>query len=642
MRKKKIIVGILILSMIASLAACGKEAVSDGRGGYETSRIKEALQESLDNASTTEAAVDLPDDTATPNKPAGTSIASDEVVEEFHSYLDAMYKEYIEGDSYTFHDCVRYKDQCDAQLPEIATWGDLTIDESHQEEALEENKKGLLELEKFKDYQLPYYDQITYDMLHDQYETAIESADLGFYMSNPFSPNGLQSYIGTIFTDFRIDDRDDLNLYLDLMDTLPDLFDAELDYMRKRAEHGYFMSDANCDDVIQQCDDYMQGGDKHFLITTFDKRLKNMKFLTDAERTSYSTRNKTAVKNGFIPCLQKLKDLLTELKGTVPAEGGLCNFEGGKEYYEVVFRNRAGTSKSPAEMKDYLANKMEEHLNELMTIAYGNPEAYQAFQDLYYSDGGLWENDMEPSEMLDYCYEHFQDDFPQIGEIPYSIEYLDKDLWNIMDGILAYYNHPAYDDKENHIIRINGKDTDELFGTIAHEGTPGHMYQFAYFMSTDPHPIRDIYAETAYKEGWAMYTEYIASSYYDFGQGEYNATIAKLANLYTKMGYLAMAYADLMVNYYGWTEDDVADYREEIGFGRDGSDWCYNSVTGDPGTYQSYVVGYYMMQDLRDKAEREIGAKFDVVDYHKVILSAGPISFDMLSDIVDRYIMEHK
>ena len=176
--------------------------------------------------------------------------------------------------------------------------------------------------------------------------------------------------------------------------------------------------------------------------------------------------------------------------------------------------------------------------------------------------------------------------------------------------------------------------------TLAHEGCPGHMYQNAYFMSTNPHPIRSIGNELGYMEGWAVYSSYEAMYLYDFGGSEYKKELAKLSVLNESLGYLLYGRIDLGVNYEGWTKEDVENYMISSGFGSDGADEIFKIVKGDPAVYLSYSMGYYEMLEQREKAEEYLGDKFDPIAFHKVVLDAGPVKYDILSKVVDKYIIE--
>ena len=74
---------------------------------------------------------------------------------------------------------------------------------------------------------------------------------------------GLQSNISTYFTDYRFDDKGDVERYLQVLGMVRDYFDDNLEFEKTKSEKGYFMSDAVCDKVIEQCEDFIQIGRAH-------------------------------------------------------------------------------------------------------------------------------------------------------------------------------------------------------------------------------------------------------------------------------------------------------------------------------------------------------------------------------------------
>ena len=96
--------------------------------------------------------------------------------------------------------------------------------------------------------------------------------------------------------------------------------------------------------------------------------------------------------------------------------------------------------------------------------------------------------------------------------------------------------------------------------------------------------------------------------------------------------------ADIYVNYYGYTVDELADYMNSIGFNGSMAQDLYDMMIEEPGYYPQYFVGYLEFVELRDYAVNKLGDSFDEVAYHQVILETGPCDFDTLRKQVDAYI----
>ena len=205
----------------------------------------------------------------------------------------------------------------------------------------------------------------------------------------------------------------------------------------------------------------------------------------------------------------------------------------------------------------------------------------------------------------------------------------------------AFCVTPCIDDYTHNVIQVNRGENNggagSLSATYAHEGYPGHLYQMTYFLSTDPYPIRDTLNYLGYDEGWAMYVE----------MRSYNwVTYENYEDKYVREMYVAgelqniafCCLADIYVNYYGYTVDELADYMNSIGFNGSMAQDLYDMMIEEPGYYPQYFVGYLEFVELRDYAVNKLGDSFDEVAYHQVILETGPCDFDTLRKQVDAYI----
>lgn len=608
---KNVMAAAICISLAVGLSACG-----------ETQGERRHLNDKNDTTENTERAQE--------------SFSEDALKEqqEFEQYLDDYFKDVVTDDTLTYNYTIRDGADYGLEEPEV-TLGDpgMTAEEIGQDK--EEFEGWVKKLDAIDRSCLTEDQKLTYDVLDEYFEVSAEIFD-NVYLYEPFSPmRGLQANIATNFTDYRFDDKGDVERYIELLGQIPDYFAEYLDFEQEKSEKGYFMSDAVCDKVISQCKDFVADKENHFMVTTFNDNIDALDFLTDEEKAEYKEANKQAVVNSLLPAFENVAAVLSGLKGTGTNDGGICNYDGGKEYYEYLLKNFAGTAKSPEEVIDMLDTELQKLMVSLYQYYLGNQAAYEYFAANY--DSIFAETDqMTASEMVDKMMETASEHYPDAGTINYKAEALDKNLETIMDDVLAYYMAPAIDDPDNNLIRVNGLHTDGMWTTLAHEGYPGHMLQNAYYMSTDPEPVRTLMNFLGYKEGWAMYACYDSLYYYEYEEPEYGDTIAALYQLNDEMSYLMMGRVDLGINYEGWTLQDTADYLTKNGMDGSAAQELYTTMVGDPAVYQSYSTGYYEMKELRDYAEEKMGDDFDLKTFNTIILETGPCQFDILKEQVDK------
>lgn len=608
---KNVMAAAICISLAVGLSACG-----------ETQGERRHLNDKNDTTENTERAQE--------------SFSEDALKEqqEFEQYLDDYFKDVVTDDTLTYNYTIRDGADYGLEEPEV-TLGDpgMTAEEIGQDK--EEFEGWVKKLDAIDRSCLTEDQKLTYDVLDEYFEVSAGIFD-NVYLYEPFSPmRGLQANIATNFTDYRFDDKGDVERYIELLGQIPDYFAEYLDFEQEKSEKGYFMSDAVCDKVISQCKDFVADKENHFMVTTFNDNIDALDFLTDEEKAEYKEANKKAVVNSLLPAFENVAAVLSGLKGTGTNDGGICNYDGGKEYYEYLLKNFAGTAKSPEEVIDMLDTELQKLMVSLYQYYLGNQAAYEYFAANY--DSIFAETDqMTASEMVDKMMETVSEHYPDAGTINYKAEALDKNLETIMDDVLAYYMAPAIDDPDNNLIRVNGLHTDGMWTTLAHEGYPGHMLQNAYYMSTDPEPVRTLMNFLGYKEGWAMYACYDSLYYYEYEEPEYGDTIAALYQLNDEMSYLMMGRVDLGINYEGWTLQDTADYLTKNGMDGSAAQELYTTMVGDPAVYQSYSTGYYEMKELRDYAEEKMGDDFDLKTFNTIILETGPCQFDILKEQVDK------
>lgn len=608
---KNVMAAAICISLAVGLSACG-----------ETQGERRHLNDKNDTTEKTERAQE--------------SFSEDALKEqqEFEQYLDDYFKDVVTDDTLTYNYTIKDGADYGLEEPEV-TLGDpgMTAEEIGQDK--EEFEGWVKKLDAIDRSCLTEDQKLTYDVLDEYFEVSAGIFD-NVYLYEPFSPmRGLQANIATNFTDYRFDDKGDVERYIELLGQIPDYFAEYLDFEQEKSEKGYFMSDAVCDKVISQCKDFVADKENHFMETTFNDNIDALDFLTDEEKAEYKEANKQAVENSLLPAFENVADVLSGLKGTETNDGGICNYDGGKEYYEYLLKNFAGTAKSPEEVIDMLDTELQKLMVSLYQYYLGNQAAYEYFAANY--DSIFAETDqMTASEMVDKMMETASEHYPDAGTINYKAEALDKNLETIMDDVLAYYMAPAIDDPDNNLIRVNGLHTDGMWTTLAHEGYPGHMLQNAYYMSTDPEPVRTLMNFLGYKEGWAMYACYDSLYYYEYEEPEYGDTIAALYQLNDEMSYLMMGRVDLGINYEGWTLQDTADYLTKNGMDGSAAQELYTTMVGDPAVYQSYSTGYYEMKELRDYAEEKMGDDFDLKTFNTIILETGPCQFDILKEQVDK------
>ena len=493
-----------------------------------------------------------------------------------------------------------------------------TMDQASWAASSMQAENYLSSLAQFSREELSPENQLTYDVLADYLNTSLEGADFYLY-EEPLSPTlGIQAQLPVLLAEYTFRTKKDIEHYLQLLTTVPEYFQSIINFEKQKASSGLFMSDTCVNDILKQCDSFVQSGDDNYLRQLFDDQIDSFTNLTIDEKISYKQQNLDILSAYVIPAYQDLMTELANLLGSGKNSGGLCHFPQGKEYYTYLVHSTTGDASG--------IEQIEARIKEEIV------EVYQDVQELLSSDHGLTTISLdgyespEPEEILTQLQEVITQDFPAPPDVSFEVKYVHESLQDYLSP--AFYLIPPIDDTEHNVIYINpasNYNALELYTTLAHEGYPGHLYQTVTFEEYNDEPLRSILNFGGYTEGWATYVEM-----YAYSTWPENAT---LAAIYQKDRSLMLGIASLLdigIHYRGYTRSQVAQFLEKFGIAKEASDALYTNILESPANYLKYYVGYLNFQDLQTYLANQMGDQFSLKEYHARVLAIGPCSFTVL------------
>jgi len=191
-----------------------------------------------------------------------------------------------------------------------------------------------------------------------------------------------------------------------------------------------------------------------------------------------------------------------------------------------------------------------------------------------------------------------------------------------------------------HLSDMNAMPKTELEVIAYHEGIPGHHMQISIAQELEGVPkFRTQYNSTAYSEGWGLYAEWLAKEM----PGTYEDPYSEYGRLMSEMWRAIRLVVDTGLHAKGWTEQQAVDYFRANSSVPDAairSEIQRYLVT--PGQATAYKIGMIRIQELRRKAETELGDKFDIRGFHDAVLGGGAMPLDVLERRVDGWIAEQK
>ena len=204
------------------------------------------------------------------------------------------------------------------------SFGEFSIEDMQSAYAKMENYLTALNEFSYKD--LTKEQQLTYDVFKQYLELELSSTDYMLY-SNVLGPNtGLQAQLPVLLSEYHFNDKEDIEIYLLLLEDLPRYFKQIADFEEKKSKAGLFMSDETANSIITQCQNFIKSKEDNVIIEVFNDRIDTIDFLSKEEIKKYKEQNKTLVFDYVIPAYELLIEQLEALKGTGTNNGGLCHF----------------------------------------------------------------------------------------------------------------------------------------------------------------------------------------------------------------------------------------------------------------------------------------------------------------------------
>lgn len=547
--------------------------------------------------------------------------------EKFEEFIDEIFKMQVQNDTITLNYTLAEPEKYGIEPKEV-TFGKYSFDSMKEDIVISENYKK--RLEEFNYDALSKKQKVTFDILKDAFEAEKKYAPFLLYGEALGPTTGLQAQLPVILAEYNFYTKEDIKTYLELLPKITEYFQQVIEFEQEKSKQGLFMSDETADAIIKQCEDFIKNPEENYMIDVFNDRIDNYEGLTEEEKKEMKAENKKAVLNHVIPAYEELMKQLKKLKGTGTGNKGLCRLKNGREYYEQLVKNNTGSDKTIKEIDNSLDGTITKSSLAMSIIYNKDNDIFDKYANMKFSK-------TNPEEILEYLKDAVVTDFPPLEDVNCNIKYVHKSLQEHLSP--AFYLTPAIDNfKENNIYINEGANEgiDRIFTTIAHEGYPGHLYQSVYYNQQNPNPLRCLLNFSGYSEGWATYVEMY--SYHLAGLDENLASFAEENMIATLCLY---AKVDIGINYHGWDMEKTKEYLKQ--FGIEDEETCktvYQAMIDEPANYLKYTLGYIEFEELRSKAEKELGSKFNLKEFHKFLLDMGPSQFYIIEKYMDQWIKE--
>ena len=225
-----------------------------------------------------------------------------------------------------------------------------------------------------------------------------------------------------------------------------------------------------------------------------------------------------------------------------------------------------------------------------------------------------------------------------------ALEVRAVEKWREATASTAFYNRPSADGTRPGIYYVNLVDMNQtqkvqVAAIAVHEGAPGHHFQIARQQELTGLPkFRRFGGYGAYSEGWGLYSERLGNE-----MGAYKDPYARFGMLSLQVWRAIRLVLDTGIHSKRWTrEQAIAYFRSNSSVSETDIAREVDRYFNWPGQATSYMVGQLKIAELRARAERELGPRFDIRDFHEAVLSQGALPLNVLEEQVVQYIVRRR
>lgn len=535
-------------------------------------------------------------------------------------------------------------------------WNDIS--DEHEAAELEIVKSNLEKLKKdFSLEKLNEQGKLSYRIFEFNARQKIENFRWRFHNYPVNQLFGLHSEIPSFLINIhQIEDTTDARAYISRLQKVGPLLDQLIKNVSARVEKGIVPPKYVFSKVMEDCKNITTGAPfektkvKSSLLDDFTNKVSKLSI--DAElRTQLIKDAESALVDSVQPAYNKLVIYLSNLESIATHDDGVWKFPEGNLYYQAALKQMTTTDMASDEVYtlgvkevERIHGQMREIMKKVNFEGDSLPDFFKYMREdkkFYYPNdaNGKAAYLKRTIEIIDTMRLSLNDLFitkPKAELIVKAVE-----PFREKSAAGAFYQEPAPDGSRPGIYYANLYDMSampnyEMEALAYHEAIPGHHMQLSIAQELQGIPKFRRYASNfiAYVEGWGLYSELIPKEL-----GFYRDPYSDFGRLSMELLRAGRLVVDVGIHHKKWTRQQAIDYfmkntpNSEIDCRREIERYIVM-----PGQATAYKIGMIKILDLRAKAKKELGAKFNIKEFHEEVLKYGALPLLMLEENIDLWI----
>ncbi len=376
--------------------------------------------------------------------------------------------------------------------------------------------------------------------------------------------------------------------------------------------------------------------------TVFEEKLEEIDVTAEEKKKLLDAALKE-IEKSFIPAFVSLLDYVQYLETIATDDAGVWKFPDGNQYYGHVLRSETSTELNPEEIHQIGLGEVDRIQKEMYKIfdelGYPHNKSCGELLACAIEDAGFY--DTSTQEGRNHCLEAVRATLDEVNNrLDTVVEIRPKTELVVVGDLESEVNFYAPGSLDGsrpgtfHVSLGGSQVHKHKMPTIAcHEAIPGHYFQISIMQELDLPLFRNIILFNGYTEGWGLYAEQLA---WELGMYE-DSPYSNIGRLQLELLRAAYIVVDTGIHAKKWTRGEAKQYMKDT-FGSDMYSYMVDRFIVQPGQAVGYKIGMLKILELREKTMVALGEKFDIKEFHKVILGSGSMPLAILEKLVQDYI----
>ena len=509
-------------------------------------------------------------------------------------------------------------------------------------------KKQLKQLNKINPKNLSETESISLELLKFNLQDTIDYYNFERFLNPLLSDSGFHTSFPFIVRPFQ--NYNQVKRYLDQLNAIPDRVNQFLPLLREGLEKGVSQPRIIFNGYESSYNDHIVSDFKEsYFYTPFNDLPRTLSL---SQKDSILTAAEVAITKHVIPQFKVVKTFFEEeYYPKTRSAIGISETPNGKEYYQNRINYYTTSTQYSADAIHQIGldevarikNEMEKIILELEFQG-----SFSEFLDFLRTDPQFYATSPEQllmiaRDMAKRVDEQLPRFFKTLPRKPYGVAAVPaaiapKYTTGRYVGTTKNSTDPGY-------YWVNTYDLPSrplyvLPSLTVHEAVPGHHLQGSLNLELGdsiPQFRKNTYL-SAYGEGWGLYCEFLAEE-----MGMYTTAYEQFGKLTYEMWRACRLVVDTGIHAKSWTRDQVIEYMSK------NTALSIHEINTEtdryiswPGQALSYKIGELKIRELRTKAEKELGANFDIREFHEVVLEQGTVTLSILEKRINNYIIKNK